>query len=71
MPTAICPECDEEVYVASDSEQGDIVKCDECSAKLEIVGLDPIEMDIYKEPESKDTGDEDDLESYGYDDYRY
>ena len=71
MPTAICPECDEDVFVESDSEQGDIIRCDECNARLEIVGLDPIEMDVYKETEKKDIGDDDDLESYGYDDYRY
>lgn len=66
MPTAICPECDEDVFVESDSEQGDIIRCDECSAKLEIVGLDPIEMDVYKETEKKDIGDDDDLDAYGY-----
>ena len=42
MPTTICPECDEEVFVDAESEQGDIVSCEECSTNLEIVGLDPI-----------------------------
>jgi alpha-aminoadipate/glutamate carrier protein LysW len=48
MPTAVCPECDEEVYVDADSEQGDVVSCDECGADLEVVGLDPIELDLYE-----------------------
>jgi alpha-aminoadipate/glutamate carrier protein LysW len=48
MPTAVCPECDEEVYVDADSEQGDVVSCDECGASLEVVGLDPIELDLYE-----------------------
>lgn len=48
MPTAVCPECDEEVYVDADSEQGDTVACDECGAELEVVGLDPIELDLYE-----------------------
>jgi len=48
MPTAVCPECDEEVYVDADSEQGDTVTCDECGAELEVVGLDPIELDLYE-----------------------
>ncbi len=48
MPTAVCPECDEEVYVDADSEQGDTVTCDECGAVLEVVGLDPIELDLYE-----------------------
>ena len=48
MPTTVCPECDEEVYVDADSEQGDVVTCDECGTELEVVGLDPIEVDIYE-----------------------
>ena len=48
MPTASCPECDEDVYVDADSEQGDVVSCDECGANLEVVGLDPIELDLYE-----------------------
>lgn len=61
MPTAICPECDEEVYVDADSEQGDVVSCDECGADLEIVGLDPIELDIYEEGDD-DFDDEEEFE---------
>jgi alpha-aminoadipate/glutamate carrier protein LysW len=48
MPTAVCPECDEEVYVDADSEQGDVVSCDECGSDLEVVGLDPVELDLYE-----------------------
>lgn len=58
MPTASCPECDEEVYVDADSEQGDTVTCDECGSELEVVGLDPIELDLYEGGEDFD----DDLE---------
>ena len=70
MPTSICPECDEEIYVSSESEQGDRVSCDECGSQLVIVGLDPIEMDLYEETES-DVDDEEDFESYDYEDDRY
>jgi alpha-aminoadipate carrier protein LysW len=54
MPTAVCPECDEEVYVDADSEQGDVVSCDECGSDLEVVGLDPIELDLYEGGEDLD-----------------
>ncbi|MCD9185980.1 MAG: hypothetical protein LUM44_06080 [Pyrinomonadaceae bacterium] len=70
MPTTICPECSEEVYVDAESEQGDVVSCDECGADLEVVGLDPIELDLYIEKDSDDFGD-DDLDDYAYDDDRY
>lgn len=62
MPTTACPECSEDVFVDADSEQGDIITCDECGTDLEIVGLDPIELDIHAEGGTddfdKDEGDE-------------
>ena len=69
MPTSICPECDEEVYVDAEVEQGDRVTCDECGSHLVVVGLDPIEMDLYEETEPDDIGD--DEEAYDYDNDRY
>lgn len=71
MPTSICPECDEEVYVDAEVEQGDRVTCDECGSHLVVVGLDPIEMDLYEESESDDPDDEEDYESFNYDNDRY
>ena len=62
MPTSICPECDEEVYVDSETEQGDRVSCDECGTSLVVVGLDPIEMDVYEESEADDLADEEEFE---------
>lgn len=69
MPTTICPECDEEVYVDADSEQGDVVSCDECGADLEVVGLDPIELDVYEGGGYDDF--DDDSNGYDYDDDRF
>ena len=62
MPTANCPECEEEVYVDPDAEQGDTVSCDECGSSLTVVGLDPIELDLREEAEVVDDllDDEDD-----------
>ena len=62
MPTTNCPECSEEVYVDADSEQGDIVTCDECGSDLEVVGLDPLELDLYEE--SDDLDDDEESEDY-------
>jgi alpha-aminoadipate/glutamate carrier protein LysW len=67
MPTSICPECDEEVFVEADSEQGDRVVCDECGSSLVVVGLDPVELDLYEQTED-DLTDDDSLE---YEDDRY
>jgi alpha-aminoadipate carrier protein LysW len=62
MPTTICPECSEDVYVDADSEQGDVISCDECGTNLEIVGLDPIELDIHEDGDHDDFDDEDEFE---------
>lgn len=70
MPTTICPECSEDVYVDAESEQGDVVSCDECGADLEVVGLDPIELDLYVESNTDDDFD-DDFDDYDYDDDRF
>ncbi len=58
MPTTACPECSEDVYVDADSEQGDIVSCDDCGTDLEIVGLDPIELDVHEEDDDFKDDDE-------------
>ena len=68
MPTTVCPECDEEVYVDADSEQGDVVTCDECGTRLEVVGLDPIEVDVYEGAGEDDFADD---EEFDYDDERF
>jgi lysine biosynthesis protein LysW len=70
VPTAICPECEGDVFVDAESEQGTIVTCDDCSSKLEVVGLDPLELDAY-EGGGGDYEDEEDFDSYDYEDDRY
>ena len=62
MPTTACPECSEDVYVDAESEQGDIISCDECGSELEIVGLDPIELDIYADDVDDFDDDDDEFE---------
>jgi len=58
MPTTACPECSEKVFVDAESEQGDIISCDECGTELEIVGLDPIELDIHADDDADDYDDD-------------
>jgi alpha-aminoadipate/glutamate carrier protein LysW len=58
MPTTACPECKESVYVDADAEQGDIINCDECGSDLELVGLDPIELDLHEGSHHDDLDDD-------------
>ena len=70
MPTSICPECDEEVYVDADIEQGDQVTCEECQSDLVVVGLDPVELDLREESDDS-LSDDDDFDAREYDDDRF
>jgi alpha-aminoadipate carrier protein LysW len=46
VPLAVCPECEAEIHVDDDLDKGEIINCEECEASLEVVGLDPIELDV-------------------------
>jgi alpha-aminoadipate/glutamate carrier protein LysW len=59
VPTGNCPECDADVHVDTDADKGDIVSCEECGTDLEVVGLDPVELDIVEEEDLDDDLDED------------
>jgi alpha-aminoadipate carrier protein LysW len=59
VPTGTCPECDADVHVDLDVDKGETVDCEECGVQLEVVGLDPVELDLVEE-ESLDDDDDDD-----------
>lgn len=60
MPTGTCPDCDADVHVDTDADKGDVVSCEECGTNLEVVGLDPVELDIVEEDYDEDE-DEDEF----------
>ena len=62
MPTGTCPECEADVHVDTDADKGDVAVCEECGAELEVVGLDPVELDIVEDEEEDE--DEDEEEEY-------
>jgi alpha-aminoadipate/glutamate carrier protein LysW len=59
VPTGTCPECDADVHVDIDADKGETVECEECGTQLEIVGLDPVELDIVEEEDYDEDEDED------------
>jgi alpha-aminoadipate carrier protein LysW len=61
VPTGTCPECDADVHVDTDADKGDIMSCEECGTDLEVVGLDPVELDIVEED---DIGDDEEEEEF-------
>ena len=61
MPTGTCPECEADVHVDTDADKGETVDCDECGVHLEVVGLDPVELDIVEEEDLDDDDDDDEI----------
>jgi alpha-aminoadipate carrier protein LysW len=61
VPTGTCPECEADVHVDTDTDKGESVSCEECGVELEVVGLDPLELDIVEEDDLDDDDDEDEF----------
>jgi len=61
VPTVTCPECDADVHVDTDADKGDIVSCEECGTDLEVVGLDPVELDVVEEDDLDDDEEEEEF----------
>ena len=60
---AICPECEFEIDIDElDVDRGDTLECDNCGVTLEIVGLNPIELEAASEDEDDVEKDEDEEE---------
>jgi alpha-aminoadipate carrier protein LysW len=64
VPLAACPECHSEIHVDEDVDKGEIIHCEECEASLEVVGLDPIELDVAPEDEEDEDYDDEYGERY-------
>lgn len=54
VPTGTCPECEADVHVDTDTDKGDILTCEDCGTELEVVGLDPVELDIVEDADDED-----------------
>ena len=56
MPTAPCPECEAPVTLGDDVIKGELVVCPDCGAELEVISVDPLELDLAPE-EEEDWGE--------------
>ncbi|MBZ0277182.1 MAG: lysine biosynthesis protein LysW [Anaerolineae bacterium] len=50
-PTVECPECAADVTVPADAMANEILSCPECGTELEIISLNPLEVDYAPEVE--------------------
>ena len=55
-----CPKCDAAIDIDEDDlDEGDTVSCDECGADLNVISLDPLELEAADEDEDEEEEDED------------
>lgn len=45
-PTVECPECAADVAIPVDALQSEIIACAECGVELEIISLNPLEVEL-------------------------
>ena len=58
-----CPNCDAVIDVEEDElDEGDTITCDECGADLNVVSLDPLELEAADEDD-----EEEEEEDFDYD----
>lgn len=57
MPhVAECPECAAEINLGPKTVKGEILVCEDCGAELEVISLDPPQVDLAPE-EEEDWGE--------------
>lgn len=56
MRESDCPECGAAISLGEDTIQGEILQCPDCGIELEVVSLDPLELELAPE-EEEDWGE--------------
>lgn len=49
--TTHCPECDASISIPANAMQNELISCPDCGVELEIVSLDPIQVELAPEVE--------------------
>ena len=64
MARAFCPDCDGEIILNPQTRLGHKLVCPHCDADLEVIRVDPIELDWAHVWTERDWGDVDDEEDW-------
>lgn len=51
MNTTACPECAAELTLPANTMQHEIIPCPDCGTELEVISLDPVQVDLAPEIE--------------------
>lgn len=56
MSAPTCPECEAPIALGKDVIKGELIVCPDCGAELEVISVDPPEVDLAPE-EEEDWGE--------------
>jgi alpha-aminoadipate carrier protein LysW len=57
---ATCPVCEGSFFVDEEEvEEGDVLSCEECGVELEVVSVNPLELEAVEDEESEEEEDTD------------
>ncbi len=51
MATVLCPECEAALMLDADVEESEIIVCPDCGVELEVMSVDPLEVEMAPEVE--------------------
>jgi alpha-aminoadipate/glutamate carrier protein LysW len=51
---ALCPQCEANIDIGDDPEEGQTLDCPECGAELEVVNTNPVELDAVLDEEEEE-----------------
>ncbi|MBC7251603.1 MAG: lysine biosynthesis protein LysW [Anaerolineae bacterium] len=55
MAVAFCPDCGHRIKLGAGTREGQLIMCPNCDAELEVISLNPPELDwAYVEPEEEE-----------------
>jgi lysine biosynthesis protein LysW len=60
MASTYCPDCDEKIVLKTTPEVGQRITCPHCESELEVISVDPLELDWAYDWEWEDEEEEDD-----------
>lgn len=65
MSDVLCLDCDHEIKLPSNAQEGDSIICENCDAEFEIVSLNPPKIEwMYDEYDDAEEWDDDDEYEY-------
>ncbi len=64
---ASCPECESPLDVEDDEvEEGEVINCPDCGVELEIISINPVEVELVEDEEEEEEAEDEEEEEEGW-----